>query len=173
MSTSPIQATTVIQDLAKAITSRYDADGDGRLSSDEFSGFLSSFLGSMKTNPLTAPASSGLPSATATSGTTPTADRAKVGTMAGFDFAKLANTSHTTPKYQIGRVLQYYPNTPAGLKDALPELQQLVPGITITGSKGDLLNFGQYVSPEGVKVGVVDVIQSAGTGGVAWQWAPE
>jgi hypothetical protein len=27
--------------------------------------------------------------------------------------------------------------------------------------------------PEGIKVGVIDVIQSAGTGGTAWQWAPD
>ncbi len=38
---------------------------------------------------------------------------------------------------------------------------------------GDKLDFGSYVSPEGIKVGVIDVIQSAGTGGTAWQWAPE
>jgi hypothetical protein len=171
MSSSPIQATTVIQDLAKAITSRYDADGDGRLSSDEFSGFLSSFLGSLQNNPLTSAASNTL---STTNGTTSAAaaDRPKVGTMAGFDAAKLANTSHTSPKYQIGRVLQYYPNTPAGLKAALPELQQLIPGLTIAGSKGDQLDFGNYVSPEGIKVGVIDVIQSAGSGGTAWQWAP-
>ena len=172
MSTSPIQATTVIQDLAKAITSRYDADGDGRLSSDEFSGFLSSFLGSLQSNPLTAATNSGMSSTNAAASTATTTDRPKVGTMAGFDAAKLANSSHTTPKYQIGRVLQYYPNTPAGLKAALPELQQLIPGLTITGSKGDQLDFGNYVSPEGIKVGVIDVIQSAGSGGTAWQWAP-
>jgi hypothetical protein len=173
MSTSPIQATTVIQDLAKAITRRYDADGDGRLSSDEFSGFLSSFLGSMNSNPLASAAGAGLPTGTAAAAVTPAADRARVGTMAGFDSTKLADTSHTTPKYRIGRILQYYPNTPAGLKSALPELQQLVPGLSIIGSKGDKLDFGAYISPEGIKVGVVDVIQSAGSGGTAWQWAPD
>ncbi len=172
MATSPIQATTVIQDLAKTITSRYDADGDGRLSSDEFSGFLSSFLGSLQNNPLTS-SNSALSSTNATTATAAAADRPKVGTMAGFDAAKLANTLHTSPKYQIGRVLQYYPNTPAGLKSALPELQQLVPGLAITGSKGDKLDFGSYISPEGIQVGVIDVIQSAGAGGTAWQWAPE
>jgi hypothetical protein len=171
MSTSPIQATTVIQDLAKAITSRYDADGDGRLSSDEFSGFLSSFLGSLQSNPLTAAANNALSTPNGSTSTA-AADRPKVGTMAGFDAVKLANTSHTSLKYQIGRVLQYYPNTPAGLKSALPELQQLIPGLTIAGSKGDQLDFGNYVSPEGIKVGVIDVIQSAGSGRTAWQWAP-
>ena len=171
MATSPIQATTVIQDLAKTITSRYDADGDGRLSSDEFSGFLSSFLGSLQNNPLTS--SSSALSSTNASTSAAAVDRPKVGNMAGFDAAKLANTSHTSPKYQIGRILQDYANTPTGLKNALPELQQLVPGLAITGSKGDKLDFGSYVSPEGIKVGVIDVIQSAGAGGTAWQWAPE
>jgi hypothetical protein len=37
----------------------------------------------------------------------------------------------------------------------------------------DTLDFGSYVSPEGIKVGVIDVIQSAGAGGTAWQWASE
>ncbi|MEO7272084.1 MAG: hypothetical protein ABI211_08775 [Vicinamibacterales bacterium] len=172
MSTSPIQATTVIQDLAKAITSKYDADANGSLSADEFSGFLSSFLGSMKNNPLTAaatsPAASTSPLATAA-----VTERAKVGTMAGFDAAKLASLSHTSPKYQVGRILQQFPNTAAGLKDALPELQKLVPGVSIAGSKGDKLDFGGYTFADGVTLNVIDVIQSAGTGGTAWQWAPE
>jgi hypothetical protein len=171
MSTSPIQSTTVLQDLAKAVTSRFDADGNGQLSSDEFSGFLTSFLGSLKSNPLQAAGAAGL---TGSTGTTPAADadRPNVGVMAGFDAGKLADLSHTSTKYQIGRVLQHYPNTPAGLKSALPELQQLVPGLSIAGNKGDLLDFGNYVSPDGTRIGVIDVIQSAGTGGVAWQWAP-
>jgi hypothetical protein len=171
MSTSPIQSTTVLQDLAKAITGRFDADGNGQLSSEEFSGFLTSFLGSLKSNPLQAAGSAGLPGAAA-SAPAADADRPNVGVMAGFDQGKLADLSHTSTKYQIGRVLQHYPNSPAGLKAALPELQQLVPGVSITGSKGDLLDFGNYVSPDGFRIGVVDVIQSAGTGGVAWQWAP-
>jgi len=172
MSTSPIQASTVIQDLAKAITSRYDTDANGSLSADEFSGFLSSFLGSMKNNPLTAAASA---TSTATSPvvSATTTERAKVGTMAGFDATKLADLSRTSPKYQVGRILQHYPNTPAGLKDALPELKELVPGISIAGSKGDRLDFGGFTFADGTKLGVIDVIQSAGTGGTAWQWAPE
>jgi hypothetical protein len=166
MATNSITSATALQDLAKTITTRFDTDGDGRLSTDEFSGFLSSFLGSLNSNPLTAAASS------STSSSTSSATRDKVGTMAGFDATKLANLSHTSTKYQIGRVLQYYPNTPAGLKDALPELQQLVPGVKITGSNGDKLDFGEYVDPKGFRIGVIDVIQAAGAGGVAWQWNP-
>ena len=91
MSTSPIQVTTVIQDLAKAITSKYDTDANGSLSADEFSGFLSSFLGSMSNNPLTTAARSSSPS-TSSIAATAVAERAKVGTMAGFDATKLAES---------------------------------------------------------------------------------
>ena len=86
---------------------------------------------------------------------------------------KLDDTTSKSFKYQIGRILQYYPNTPAGLQDALPEIQALVPGAKITGSKGDRIDFGDYVDPKSGKIGVVDVILSAGTGGVAWTWQPE
>jgi hypothetical protein len=170
MSTTSIQSTAAVQDLAKTITSRFDADGDGRLSTDEFSGFLSSFLGSLQTNPLTS-AAAGLassPSATAVTAAT----RTPVGVLGGFDAGKMADLTHATTKYQVGRVLQFYPNTPQGLKNALPELQQLFPDVTIAGSKGDCLDFGNYVAPDGTRIGMIDVIQSAGTGGIAWQWSP-
>ena len=67
----------------------------------------------------------------------------------------------------------HYPHTPAGLKNALPELQQLVPGVSIAGSKGDKLDFKGYTFADGTSLNVIDVIQSAGSGGTAWQWAPE
>jgi hypothetical protein len=165
---SVIESGNPIRDLANTITQRFDTDGDGRLSSDEFSGFLSQFLGGLRSNPLTAasvPRSSVSSSATAE-------PRATLGTMAGFDSGKLANLNHTSLKYTIGRVLQHYPNTPAGLSQALPELQQLVPGVKIAGNKGDLLDFGDYKTPSGERIGIIDVIQAAGSGGTAWQWAP-
>jgi hypothetical protein len=173
MSTSAIQSANALQDLAKTITARFDVDGDGRLSTDEFGGFLSTFLGSLQTNPLQAAASA---SATVTPGAsaaaTEAATRPVVGLLAGFDAGKIADAAHTTTKYQVARVLQHYPNTPAGLREALPELQQLFPGVTISGSKGDKLDFGSYKAPDGTRIGTVDVIQSAGMGGSAWQWMP-
>jgi hypothetical protein len=167
MSTTSISSQSAVQDLARTITARLDADGDGRLSSEEFTGFLTSLLGSLQSNPLAtltgnAPGSSAVTAAA----------RTPQGAMAGFDAGKLANLSHTSTKYQVGRVLQYYPNTPQGLKDALPELQQLFPGLSIAGNKGDQLDFGNYVAPDGTRIGVIDVLQSAGAGGTAWQWLP-
>lgn len=172
MSTSAIQSANALQDLAKTITARFDVDGDGRLSTDEFGGFLSTFLGSLQTNPLQAAAASATATPGATAAATESATRPVVGLLAGFDAGKIADAAHTTTKYQVARVLQHYPNSPAGLREALPELQQLFPGITIAGSKGDKLDFGSYTAPDGMRIGVIDVIQSAGMGGTAWQWMP-
>lgn len=58
--------------------------------------------------------------------------------------------------------LQGYPHTPAGLQAAYAANPAIFGGATIIGSKGDKLQL-----PTGQ---VVDVIQSAGTGGNAWQW---
>lgn len=83
-----------------------------------------------------------------------------------------ATTPTTTPpatgtsydKAKIQAILAKFPHTPAGLAQALPEVQKLYPGIKITGSKGDKLDMSAY----GGKI--VDVITSAGTGGTGWQW---
>ena len=169
MATSSITGTAV-RDLAATITKQLDADHDGKLSSTEFEGFLSQFLNTVGQNVTTAAASASV-AATTTAAATPAA-RPAIGTMAGFDAAKLANTAHDTFKYQIGRILQGYANTPAGLREALPEIQQLVPGAKIVGSKGDSIDFGDYVDNRGTRIGVVDLVQAAGEGGKAWQWCP-
>jgi hypothetical protein len=164
LSTNSIQSSTAISELAATLTRRLDADNDGKLSQSEFTGFLSQFLGAIDRNPLTTAAPSGLPSS-------PAANRQPVGIMGGFDPVKMADTSHSTLKYQVGRILQFYPNTPAGLQEALPEIKTIVPGASIAGSKGDKIDFGSYMQ-DGVSVGVVDVLQASGLGGRAWQWLP-
>ncbi len=171
-----INSTSTIQNLATQITQKLDADRDGNLSTAEFSDFLAQFLGALQNKKMgdTSAMSSLVSALGATS--TPSADSASardvVGTLAGYDPGKLANAEHTTTKYTIGRILQYYPNTPAGLRDALPEIQQIVPGAKIAGSKRDKLDFGGYIDARGEKIGVVDVLESAGLGGRAWQWLP-
>ncbi len=101
-----------------------------------------------------------------------TAAAAPAGRLEGFDAAKLANTSHQTLKYEVGRILQQYPNTPQGLQDALPAIQALVPGARITGSSGDKLDFGTYVDARQERIGVIDVLRGASMGGLGWQWHP-
>jgi len=172
MATTSIQSTNPIQELAATITKKLDVDGDGNLSSIEFTSFLTQFLGALQKQPLTGnTAASANPSAsTATSGAA--AERKAVGTMAGYDAGKLGNLSHESTKYTIGRILQYYPNTPAGLRDALPEIQQIVPAAKIVGSNGDKIDFGNYIDSKGKTIGIIDVLVAAGAGGTAWQWAP-
>ena len=167
-----------VRDLAATITQKLDADKDGKLSSSEFAGFLTQFLGALKTGTGSTPGMTSALSAvtrstsslTELTGTTP---RAKVGTLGGYDPVKLANESHKSAKYEVGRILQYYPNTPEGLKAALPEIQQIAPNARIVGSKGDKIDFGGYVDGKGNIIGVVDVLEAAGLGGRSWQWLTE
>jgi hypothetical protein len=163
---------TAVRDLAAQITKQLDADNDGKLSSTEFEGFLSQFLNTVGQNVTTAAASASAAATAATAAAPAAAARPAIGIMAGFDPAKLANTAHDSFKYQIGRILQGFPNTPAGLREALPEIQALVPGAKIVGSKGDSIDFGAYVDNRGTRIGVIDLVQAAGEGGKAWQWAP-
>lgn len=166
MSVSSTSSTSV-SDLASVLLRRFDANADGKLSGEEFGSLLGQLLGRI---------SDGSASSTTTNAaaTTTTTTRARVGTMAGFDEAKLSNPDHGTFKYQIGRILQYYPNNAEGLRQALPEIQRIVPGATITGSNGDKLDFGNYLDPKSGRIGVVDVIVAAGgpAGGTAWAWQP-
>ena len=158
-----------VRDLAATITRQLDADNDGKLSSTEFEGFLSQLLGGLQNKPVV----SGGPSTTSLfSVASSTPERRPVGNMAGFDARKLADVGHDTTKYRMARIFQFHPNTPAGLRDALPEIQQIVPGAKIIGSKGDKIDFGDYVDPRGIRIGVIDVIQASGLGGTAWQWLP-
>ena len=170
MSTTPaISSASAMQDLAARITKRYDTNGDGSLSVNEFAGFLSNLTGMGGTTATTA-GKTGAGASTSTSHSSSTS-RTPVDSMPAFDGGKLADTSHKTVKYEIARILQYFPHTPAGLQAALPEIQAEFPSVTIKGSKGDLLDFGDYTS-NGEKIGVVDVIFAAGEGGLAWQWGP-
>lgn len=85
--------------------------------------------------------------------------------LQGFDTGKLNDAEHTTPKYQVGRILAKYPSTPAGLQSALAEIVALFPGTTIEGSNGDKLNIPG--------VGVIDVgLQFSQGGNVGWAWQP-
>jgi len=85
---------------------------------------------------------------------------------AGWDPNKWSNPAHNTPKYQIGRILQKYPSTPEGLRRALPEIQQLFPGASISGTNGDRL-----VIPG---LDTFDVGRGFSSGGnQGWQWLPE
>lgn len=164
MSTNAINANTnPLTDLVQNLTKRYDADNNGSLSADEFGNFLSQFLNN--TNSTFAPGTAAT--------TRPGADAGPVGIMEGFDPAKLADPNHNSGKYQVGRILQNFPNTPQGLRDALPLIQQLAPNARIIGTHGDKIDFGGYVDGKQNTIGIIDVLRSASTGGAGWQWGED
>lgn len=172
---STIGTVNPANELAKSLIQRYDTNKDGSLNADEFTAFLSGLLGSVKSPSQAKPGATGTvvtasPTEVFSGAVTP---RVRVGALEGFDEAKLSNDSHRTFKYQIGRILQYYPATPEGLRQALPEIQQLVPDATITGTHGDRIDFGSYEDPKSGRIGVVDVLVGAATGGRSWAWQPE
>jgi len=167
MSTTVTSSTLSVVDLAGQLTKRFDTDKDGKLSTTEFTSLLSQLLGT-----LGASTAATFPSAAASPTASPLKSSEKIGLMNGFDPAKLANLSHKTLKYEVGRILQYYPNTPEGLRAALPEIQQIVPEVKISAGKGDKLDFGEFRF-EGERIGIVDVIFAAGEGGKSWQWLTE
>jgi hypothetical protein len=169
---SNVTAVSSTSDLANSIIKNFDTNNDGALSKDEFASFLGQLLNNAgsQTSTTTSAASAGLstlyPSAAATT------ERVKAGTLSGFDETKLNNAGHTSFKYQIGRILQYYPSTPEGLQRALDEVRELVPGAKIIGTNGDKIDFGDYTDDRAGKIGVVDVLVGAASGGRAWAWQP-
>jgi hypothetical protein len=179
---STISSVSSTSDLANSIIKNFDSDQDGSLSKTEFASFLThlvSGLNDAKTSvtddstPIstTTPVLSSLYATASSVSSVTDQTREVVGTMMGFDSAKLADTEHKTLKYEVGRILQGYPNTPAGLQSALAEIQELVPGATLTGTNGDKIDFGDYTE-SGEKIGVVDVLVGAAAGGRGWAWQP-
>lgn len=82
----------------------------------------------------------------------------------GWDCCKWDDPKHQTPKYVIGRILEPFPHTPAGLRQALPVINAIYPETTILPGKGDKIHVPC--------VGTVDVIVAAGAGGKSWWWGP-
>ncbi len=150
--TSPKTTGSDLTQLVEQLAKRADANKDGQVSTSEFAQFLVGLL---------QPGGGG--------GTTqPVTEKTTERTFAdlppcppGYDPAKWVNLSHNTPKYAIGRILSYYPPTPDGLTQAMPEIQKAYPGTTRLGD--DKIDI-----PD---VGIVDVGLSFSIGGgVGWWW---
>jgi hypothetical protein len=141
--------------LVEQLARRADANGDGQVSTSEFSQFLIGLL-----QPAASSSQSGTTTATGAAGTA-AAEAPLPPCPPGWDAGKWANLTHQTPKYVVGRILAKYPPTPDGLTQALPEVQQAIPGTTRVGD--DKLQI-----PD---VGIVDVGLSFSIGGnVGWWW---
>ena len=165
MSVSSVSNNLSIQDLAAQLTARFDANKDGQLSVSEFANVMTTLLGAA--SPASAARASG-----AASAATASLGRSAVGVMAGFDATKLADATHTSFKvsdrshsaglseYAAGAARRAASNPAAGAwrADRRHERRQ-TRFRDVSGSKDG-------------SIGVVDVLQGAGIGGVAWQWMP-
>lgn len=148
--------------LASAIFKRVDANGDGKLNGAEFQSFLQNLLGKVGNG------TQGLGSeAGAIAPRSATADARTYQPMMGFDYAKLNDLSHTTPKYVFARATQNVNlawdrlSRSAGLQDIVDYVKQNgYPNATVTGK--DSIDFGDGY-------GEIDVLTSEGT----WWWGPK
>ena len=159
MSSNAVDSVSV---LASAIFKRIDANGDGKLNGSEFQTFLQNLLGKVGngTPGLGSEASAIAPRAAA-------AESRIYQPMMGFDYGKLNDLSHTTPKYVFARATQNVNlafdrlSRSAGLQGIVDYVKQNgYPNATVTGK--DSIDFGDGYGP-------IDVLTSEGT----WWWGPK
>jgi len=171
MSIMAVQSSNPLQELARTLFNNYDGNSDGMLSSDEFTTFLNRLVST--TAATTTSTNTGL-AASAFSPVTTTALTLTTGpksSMEGFDFAKVANTSHLTMKYKFARVAWNYDlssvtdkaSAETVLKGMVPDLEKA--GLSVIEVKGDSLKLkdesGEFW---------VDVVRGACSGSPAFQW---
>jgi len=147
--------------LAGAIFKRVDANGDGKLDGTEFQSFLQNLIGDLGKS------SQGLGSqASALAPRTLSANRTYQ-PMLGFDYTKLNDPTHTTPKYVFARATQSVNLAwdRASRSDGLQQIVDIVkqngyPNAKVTGK--DSIDFGDGN-------GDIDVLTSDGQ----WWWGPK
>src|SRR4030095_16169594 len=105
MAISSVSSSNPLDQLAKSLVDRFDANGDGQLTTQEFTSFLTNFLNSVAPGAANA-ATVNTASATATQPLRSLGGSAPQ--MSGLHASKLADLSHDTLKYRFGRVAQQY-----------------------------------------------------------------
>jgi hypothetical protein len=167
MAISSVSSGNPLDQLARSLVDRFDANKDGQLTTDEFTSFLSSFLNSVSTGTGNAFGLSG-----AVPGALPPSSGPK-SPMEGFDAAKLADPSHDHVKYKFARVaLNYSLNSVTDKASAGALLDSMkadlqAAGIDVLGVKGDKIQ----VNDDAGQPAWIDVMRGAGRGGAAaWQW---
>ncbi len=146
--------------LAAQLFKAVDGDRDGKLSASEFQSFLQGLLtkvGSQQTPGL---------------GTAATAAAATAGPkiyqgMMGFDYGKLNNPSHTTPKYVFARATQDV-SLPFDRPSRSAGLQQIVEHVKANGYPKAIV-IGDDTIDCGDGYGEIDVLTSDGQ----WWWGPK
>jgi hypothetical protein len=93
----------------------------------------------------------------------------------GYDWTKLNDATHISPKYVFGRIAgKYNVQDPAQRQAMLKELQADPSGYfknaTLGGTKGDILTIGGQLDPKFDGISQFDIIRGAGEGGLAFQW---
>jgi hypothetical protein len=165
MSTNSVQSTTSLSDLATALVSRFDANKDGTLTTDEFTQFLSQMLGS---------AGNAVSAFTKTASSTSTGLKggSTAPMLTGFDAGKLADTTHTSMKYKFGRVAQTYSLQSVTDKTSAETLlgsmtsDLSAAGLDVLEVKGDSIK----VKDDAGQEAWIDVIRGSKSGSPAWQW---
>jgi len=174
-SVSPAAAAT-IQELARNIIDRFDANQDQQLSFGEFASFLEGFANTATGSTSAAKATGS--SATATSPFLTTASESSgaatgaktyLDRMLGFDFNRFDITGCT--KYDAARILQHYdPNDPDALNRVQEEMQRLYPGTTSIDRNNDLMLDGTADGYVGRRPLNRDEGWTNPPSGWVWQW---
>ena len=171
MSINTLQSTSPIDQLARSLVERFDANRDGQLTTDEFTSFLSNFMNAVGAPASTAPGiAAGAPAVGLRKGLVPGGGAAA---LEGFNADKIADASHLTTKYRFARVAQQYTLDGVTSKAAAETL--------LNSMKGDLAAAGLDVlaikndkiklTVEGGKEAWIDVMRAVGSGQAkAWQW---
>jgi hypothetical protein len=170
-------AATTIQDLTNSLLARYDTNKDGQFSLDEFSSFLNAFMKNISGSAVSGGSTTA--PGTTTAVTTPALLSNGVSTSssrlndplpacpAGWNAEKWANPDHTSVKYVAGRIMARY--SPGDWVNEATREQILADfraaGLKPTASGKDKCDFNDGA-------GAIDIVQSASTGGKAWQWLP-
>ena len=153
----------LIADLANQLFQRVDHDRDGKLNADEFQSFLTNLMAQV-TNRSTGGLGTGATASRPLTSVPPNGYQP----MLGFDFGKLNDLTHTTPKYVFARATQNLSNlgyTRAARSTGLDAIVDEVrangyPNAMVTGD--DTIDFGDGF-------GNIDVLTSDGQ----WWWGPE
>ena len=156
-----IETGNPLQQLAQQLVQKFDTDSDGRLTTQEFTTFLTTFMGTLGTGANAAYASPSL--AAATGGGSP---------LEGYDMRKMGDPSTTTVKYMFGRLAQNWnlasvndmTSAEAFLTSKTGEMQAA--GITVLEVAKDKIK----VLDDAGQPAWIDVIRGAGAPNPAWQW---
>ena len=165
---NPIQPGSSIQEMARSLMRTVDSNGNGELSTEEFTSFLAKLMTGVQTGVGTSPAS--MPTAATAPRAMATGPSPK---FEGFDFNKGADPAKSA-KYAFAAAAQRAGSMPTSKADAETwfnssikgEMEKL--GHTIDWVKGDRFQFTNWQGTF-----VVDYVRGAASGNPALAWQVE